>query len=337
MATKQSKPVTFEINPADGGHLRTRISSERAGALHFTVKRDWRRDAGCEVKRVGHDYFWPFPAHPIEGQAIPYSNGEPITLIHQLPPNQGQPGGIIIATKTEIKVNVDPSGGPYFEISETPDDAYVEQDPIETHGREGGVDIEDLPPYEEGVYGSAYDDSVATDIIMGGGTTTPTTPPSGGDPGAPAGGSDEGDNGIPPTGGTAQPGTEELPIDPDPNVITEDVCSAYAWGWEIDADANRIASYIALTNSTAGGIDVYAANIAEVNERVAAAIQARREEGKLNVGKPSTYEYRWTYMSGLSTMPSGLDKFAYNIETLPRQYNGCWILCTAITYKEPTT
>lgn len=50
-------PVTVE--PSAGGKLITRASSEVAGVLNYTSKRDWRRDLDQEMRREGIDYFWP--------------------------------------------------------------------------------------------------------------------------------------------------------------------------------------------------------------------------------------------------------------------------------------
>lgn len=72
MATRSRdryRPV--ESRPTLGGQLITRGSSDNAGYLNYTLKRDWRRDLEVEIRREGVDYFWPNLTLPIAGQPFP--------------------------------------------------------------------------------------------------------------------------------------------------------------------------------------------------------------------------------------------------------------------------
>src|SRR3990167_4778892 len=53
-----------------GGKLATDLSSDEAGIANYVLKRNWRRDLDQEIRREGHDYFWPntastFAASPL--------------------------------------------------------------------------------------------------------------------------------------------------------------------------------------------------------------------------------------------------------------------------------
>lgn len=61
----------FEVKPALGGTLITRGSSDNASLFNYVTKRDWRRDLDQEIRREGHDYFWPNLSLPIGGQPFP--------------------------------------------------------------------------------------------------------------------------------------------------------------------------------------------------------------------------------------------------------------------------
>lgn len=54
-----AKYIPVVAEPNAGGKLITRASSDVAGVLNYTSKRDWRRDLDQEMRREGCDYFWP--------------------------------------------------------------------------------------------------------------------------------------------------------------------------------------------------------------------------------------------------------------------------------------
>lgn len=54
-----SKFRNISIVPQQGGQLITKPTISEAGLLNYVEKRDWRRDLTEEMRREGHDYFWP--------------------------------------------------------------------------------------------------------------------------------------------------------------------------------------------------------------------------------------------------------------------------------------
>lgn len=51
------RPITIE--PKQGGQLITKPSVAESALYNYQEKRDWRRDLMEEMRREGHDYFWP--------------------------------------------------------------------------------------------------------------------------------------------------------------------------------------------------------------------------------------------------------------------------------------
>lgn len=71
MRTTKERYNPVEVKPVSGGNLVTKGSSDNAGLLNYTVKRDVRRDLDVEIRREGHDYFYPNVSLPIGGQPFP--------------------------------------------------------------------------------------------------------------------------------------------------------------------------------------------------------------------------------------------------------------------------
>lgn len=91
----------FETKPILGGNLVTRGSADNAGQFNYTRKLDWRRDLDQELRREGHDYFYPNLTLPVGGQPFPS-----LIVIDSLTFSGG------IATATRIS-------GQWFESGET--------------------------------------------------------------------------------------------------------------------------------------------------------------------------------------------------------------------------
>src|SRR5712675_764177 len=70
-ARQKDRYKIFEAKPALGGNLITRGSADNCGLFNYTTKRDWRRDLDVEIRREGHDYFYPNLTLPIGGQPFP--------------------------------------------------------------------------------------------------------------------------------------------------------------------------------------------------------------------------------------------------------------------------
>jgi len=135
------KSITIE--PATGGQLRTAISAERPGILHYTVKSDWRRELDREVRREGHDYFWPLTYYVVDG-ACPLGNQPfpqnqptapavslPLNLVHLVQAANGETTPVV-GTETTLYTFYPARTsliGPYFEPGEVPDDAVIVPSP----------------------------------------------------------------------------------------------------------------------------------------------------------------------------------------------------------------
>lgn len=204
-----SKPVSITIEPAAGGQLRTRLSAERPGHLHYTIKRDWRRDGDREKRREGHDYFYPIVGDPSEAdnsgypieQAMDYwlgnqpwpqnqpdppANPLPITLVHEVPSPTGR-RAVVVGTETDLYCFYpDANGYPYTDPGDTPDDQYInEWFPNEWTDTGGNTHVPETRPT----------DGDPTPPTSSGGTETP-------DGGGTGGGEDE-------DGGSEPPATPE--------------------------------------------------------------------------------------------------------------------------------
>lgn len=113
--------------------MRTRLSSERAGHLHYTIKRDMRRDGDRERRREGHDYFYPIIAHNLGNQPWPQNQPDPpdtplpITLIHESKSPTGR-RALVVGTETDLYCFYpDMNGEPYYDPGDTPDDQYIDE------------------------------------------------------------------------------------------------------------------------------------------------------------------------------------------------------------------
>ena len=125
----KSKNITVAISPDQGGRLMTRLSSERPGSQDYVLKRDWRRDLDQEIRREGHDYFYPINWHPLGNQPYPQNQPTapaislPITLIHQAWNPKGETA-VVTGTETGLFVFYPNTPKPYHEAGATPDDDY---------------------------------------------------------------------------------------------------------------------------------------------------------------------------------------------------------------------
>lgn len=87
MVSKYKAYKAITVRPADGGKLMTRVSSDEAGLANYTVKRDFRRDLDQEMRREGHDYFWPnittssYIDYSTNPQNQPFPNNVTLTTI----------------------------------------------------------------------------------------------------------------------------------------------------------------------------------------------------------------------------------------------------------------
>lgn len=70
-ARQKDRYRIFEVKPALGGTLITNGSADNATINNYTIKRDWRRDLDQEIRREGHDYFYPNLTLPVGGQPFP--------------------------------------------------------------------------------------------------------------------------------------------------------------------------------------------------------------------------------------------------------------------------
>jgi hypothetical protein len=217
-------PIT--ITPMAGGKLMTNISSERAGALNYATKRDFRRELDLEVRREGYDYFWPFPSHLIGSQPFPQNQGEstlrePITLVHEAVRADNE-RAVVVGTETTLFVLFPFRKQSYANYSGSPDDEYL--GPAIVPYVNPGYPSTDIVPGEPN-YPPEIDNT--TPVNPGGGTGG-GTPGGGTVPSDPSGGG--GTGGTPPTEhkpsddypeGTILPPTGTL--DPTKEYITDEV------------------------------------------------------------------------------------------------------------------
>jgi hypothetical protein len=126
--------ATIKIRPGLGGHLLTDVSAENAGIQNYILKRNWRRKLDVEVRREGHDYFWPissggFATNPGH-QPFPLEGGDtgPIILNHELIRPDGA-RAIIVGTPTRLYWFAALENGDYFAEDGTPAEYFV-TDPL---------------------------------------------------------------------------------------------------------------------------------------------------------------------------------------------------------------
>lgn len=103
----------------------TKPSSDVAAITGYTLKRDFRRYLDQEMRREGHDYFWPNTTLPIGLQ--PFPTTDEITLIHEAKRPNGQ-RGVVAGTPTTLYRYFGLDNGAYFEGNGTPA-AYFEEPP----------------------------------------------------------------------------------------------------------------------------------------------------------------------------------------------------------------
>ena len=130
------QPVT--ARPSNGGALITRASGDVVGPYNYIVKRDFRRDMDREIRREGHDYFWPNKSLPLGQQPFPnYPNvDEPITLIHLVRRPNGKTA-VLAATPTTIFRYFALENGAYMAladdhtpyVSDEEDEPYFDDNP----------------------------------------------------------------------------------------------------------------------------------------------------------------------------------------------------------------
>lgn len=194
----------FTIEPSGGGQLRTALSAERPGILNYVKKGDFRRDLDQEVRREGHDYFWPILGYGLGNQPFPQNQPDqpavslPINLIHLARAANGE-FTVVAGTETTLytfypaRVS---TIGPYFEPGEIPNDEVI----VGPH-----IDVgPDFIPWVGGDPGPHHnynpaDDSAGSGTDFHGGGTSEVRPPY-----------------VPPPG-TPTPGTPDTPIDPIPS------------------------------------------------------------------------------------------------------------------------
>lgn len=80
------RPITYI--PGQGGQLITTASADKAGMANYTVKRNWRRQLGDEIRREGWDWFYPVESRALGNQPFPYldtgTDADELTNFHEM-------------------------------------------------------------------------------------------------------------------------------------------------------------------------------------------------------------------------------------------------------------
>lgn len=242
---KNIRTASVVIQPSDGGQLATRPSSERAGHVNYSVKRDWRRDLDQEVRREGHDYFYPIINQPIGNQPFPQNQPSqpatslPITLIHEVRHGNGDLA-VCAGTETDLYVLFPwKNFGPYFEPGATPNDEYVENPGW-------------IPPYEDppGIWHTTYPPS------GGYGYETITAGPEHGPISVPV-------PVVPPGTPTPDPDTTPIPVGTQwPGLTRPPVPTVPPWFEVVDV----CSTYMFQISATDTDGELYVANLTAISE-----------------------------------------------------------------------
>lgn len=73
-----SRYSPVDVKPTMGGRLMSRASSDNANIVNYVAKRDWRRDLDQEMRREGHDHWYPNQDLAIGEQ--PFPAGGPVIV-----------------------------------------------------------------------------------------------------------------------------------------------------------------------------------------------------------------------------------------------------------------
>ena len=280
-------PTPVRIEPAMGGQLRYGMSAQNAGAYHYHQKRDWRRLLDREVRREGHDYFYPVPGVAPGNQMFPWGAGvtDPITLLIPLD------GELIAGTDDTIKTwNHGIYKGPYSDPGDLPDDPYLEEDVWGYYGFTDGQpdDFEGVPDDEDPEVGPDGGSSDDNDVVPPD-TPTPDVP-------------------VPPQPDDPEPPTPVVPPDLPPLPYT------YLSYVPNPAEGVYVGSgyYWYGNQKDEPGVEAWTRNIA--NEKTKQAVdQAKSIE---NVRRIRVEEIGWMYYASVIQSLSGYMGFYHHQDVL---------------------
>lgn len=285
---KSLKAISVVIEPAMGGQLATRPSSERAGHVHYSRKRDWRRELDVEVRREGHDYFYPMVNIPIGNQPFPQNQPTqpatslPINLIHEVRHGNGDLA-VCSGTETDLYVLFPwENSFPYFEPGATPDDDYIEPG-------DGRI----IPPSDtdtEPTYPTPDESGYYSGGNLAGPTTGPVPIPI---PVTPPGTPEPDPDTTPIPNGNGWPNVFGHPtVNPPPGFEEVDVCTDYVF-W-IRSDDPTGQNFIDAMETLEGGLGYIQALGVLLLNQMTKVMEQYKQMGYTNIGRPSSGGTWWT-------------------------------------------